>query len=268
MTIKIFRVFIILLILSAGIQITGYSQLYFPEDMINIKGRLIDEITKEGIGYANVINLRIRGGTMSDANGNFSVQADPKDTLTFKSLSYKNKRVPVSEIVTGSNGSTTIMMSPVRILIDQVEVKGEGPKVNMSGIPIGKSVAVPVELRSDYFAEKPKVLSAIFRPLSFVSYHLSKSEKEKRTVLSTLRTEREWEILSLVYNKEVIQRISGFKGDALENFVLFCNAFNNLPVNANSYDVEKRIREMIKEYNAEQLKGRFIGNLKSTNLGY
>ena len=222
--------------------------MFFPEDMVNVKGQVIDEVTKEGVGYAQVLNMRIRGGTMTDASGKFSVQADPMDTLTFKSLNYKDKRVPVSAIFSTENGETKIALSPIRILLNQVEVEGTGPKVNMSGIKVGKSVDVPVELRSDYFASKPKALTAVVKPMSFISYYLSKDEKEKRTALSAIHSEKDWQILSLVYNKDVIEKISGFQGDALEDFMLYCNAFNHLPINSSTYDVEKRIRQLLIEY--------------------
>ena len=249
MVIKYSKVALLVLLFTAGFRMKADCQLFFPEDMVNVKGQVIDEMTKEGVAYAQVLIMRIRGGTMTDATGKFSIQADPMDTITFKSLNYKDKRVPVSAIVKNENGIARIMLAPVRILLNQVEVEGTGkPKVNLSGIPIGKSVDVPVELRSDYFATKPTALTAIFRPLSFVSYHLSKSEKEKRTTLSAIHSERDWQILSLVYNKDVIRRISGFKEEALEDFMLFCNAYNGLPVNATSYDVEKRIRELMEEY--------------------
>ncbi len=248
MAIKTVRIIVIFLLISAGFQIQAYCQLYFPEDMINIKGQVIDEVTKEGIGYVQVLNLRIRGGTMADALGNFSIQADPSDTLTFKSMGYKEKKIPVAVIIASGSENAKITLSAVRILVGQVDVEGTAPKVNMSGIPVGKPVNVPVELRSDYFASKPTTLTAIFRPLSFLSYHLSKSEKEKRITLAAIRSERDWQILSLVYNKDVIGRISGFTGEALEDFMLFCNAYNGLPVNATSYDVEKRLNELLIEY--------------------
>ncbi len=242
------RIAAIILIISLVFNSLGYCQLFFPEDMINVKGQVIDELTKEAVGYVQVLNMRIRGGTMTDANGNFSVQADPMDTLTFKSLNYKDKKVPVNTIIHTENGVAKISLSPTRILLGQVEVESSGPKVNMNGIKIGKSVSVPVELRSDYFASKPKTFTALTKPLSFVSYYLSKDEKEKRATLTAIHSEKDWQILSLVYNKDVIQKVSGFEGDALEDFMLYCNAFNGLPINASTYDVEKRIRELLIEY--------------------
>ncbi len=248
MTTKYIRIVSIILLFIAGFQFTGYCQLYFNEDMVNVKGEVIDEMTKEPVGYVQVLNMRVRGGTMTDAAGKFSIQADPSDTLTFKSLNYKDKKIAVKEIFNTENGISKIELSPVKILLGQVEVTSSAPKVNMTGIPMGKSVDVPVELRSDYFASKPKTLTAISKPLSFISYYLSKDEKEKRATLTAIHSERDWKILSLVYNKEIIEKVSGFKGDALEDFMLFCNAFNALPVNASNYDVEKRIRELMIEY--------------------
>lgn len=254
MVLKSVKIAAIIFLFSFGFSFTANCQLYFAEDMINVKGQLIDAITKEGVGYAQIINMRVRGGTMADALGNFSIQADPSDTLTFKSLSYKDRKVPVSEIIGSGKETAKIALSPIRILLGEVAVESSGPKVNMTGIPVGKSVSVPVELRSDYFASKPSTLTAVFKPMSFLAYHFSKEEKEKRATLTAIRSERDWRILSLVYNKDVIQRVSGFTGDGLEDFMLFCNAFNALPINATSYDVEKRIRELMVEYVAWQLK--------------
>jgi hypothetical protein len=254
MALKFFKITAIILFFSFGFQPRAHCQLYFAEDMINVKGQLIDAVTKEGVGYAQILNMRVRGGTMADAFGTFSIQADPSDTLTFKSLGYTDKKVPVREIVGSGNEVVKILLSPVRILLGEIAVEGTGPKVNMNGIPVGKSVAVPVELRSDYFASKPKTLTAIFKPMSFLAYHFSKDEKEKRATLVAIRSERDWQLLSLVYNKDVIQKISGLSGDALEDFMLYCNAFNALPINASNYDVEKRIRELMGEYIAWKLK--------------
>jgi len=246
----------LILLFSAGFQFKAHCQLFFPEDMVNVKGQVVDEITKEGVINAQVLNMRVRGGTMTDAFGKFSIQADPMDTLTFKSLNYKDKRVPVSAIFTGENGVPKITMSPTRILLDQVEVNSSAPKINLYGIPGGKSSTVPQELRSDYFGSRPKNITAVVKPISFLSYYLSKDEKEKRTALNAIHTEKDWQILSLVYNRDVIQKISGLKDDALDDFMLYCNAFNKLPTNATTIEVEQRIRELLVEYNEKKSKAK------------
>ena len=254
MAIKNFIIAALVLLFSAGFQFRAHCQLFFPEDMVNVKGQVIDEITKEGVVNAQVLNMRVRGGTMTDAFGKFSIQADPMDTLTFKSLNYKDKRVPVSAIFSGENGIPKITMSPTRILLDQVEVNSAAPKINLYGIPTGKSSTVPQELRSDYFGTRPKNITAVVKPISFLSYYLSKDEKEKRTALNSIHTEKDWQILSRVYKRDVSEKISGLKGDALDDFMLYCNAFNKLPTNATTIEVEQRIRELLVEYNEKHSK--------------
>ncbi len=248
----LFRASVLLITLTFAMLQKSVAQLYFPEDMVQVSARLIDQVTKEAIPYANVINQRIRGGTMTDANGLFSLQADPTDTLTFKSLGYKELKVPVSNILAQNQDSAVVFLSSIRYLIDQVDVTAEGLKVNMSGMtPQKQPSQIPAELRSD-FSKKPTALTAVFNPTSFLYYKFSKSEKEKRATLAAMRTDREWTIFSLVYNKDVLQRITGLTGDALDDFMVYCNANNTLHYSASTYEVEVMVRAIFDQYKKDK----------------
>ncbi len=238
-----------LIVLVCGFSQTGYSQLYFPEDMVKITAQVLDDLTAQPIPYVNVINQRVRGGTMTDKDGKFALQADPIDTLTFKSLGYIDKKIPVSDLL---KQNAVVTMAPVRYQLDGVEITGESRKVNMTGIPIGKMSTVPIELRGE-FAAKPKLLTALFHPTSFLYYKFSKDEKEKRNTLVAIKTEREWQLFSLVYNKEIAERITGLHGDDLDNFMVYFNAFSNLRFSATTYEVEKRLKEVFAEYKEKEV---------------
>lgn len=230
--------------LTFGLSLSGFSQVYFPEDMVKVSAQVLDDMTGVPVPYVNVINQRVRGGTMCDKEGKFTLQADPIDTLTFKSLGYLDKRIPVSELM---KENAVVTMAPVRYQLGGVEITGEGPKVNMSGIPVGKMSTVPIELRGE-FASKPKLLTAIFHPTSFLYYKFSKEEKEKRNTLMAIKTDREWQLFSLVYNKEIASRVTGLQGDELDNFMVYFNAYSNLRFSATTYEVEKRLKEVFAEY--------------------
>jgi hypothetical protein len=58
---------------------SSFAQVYFPEDMVKVSAQLLDDLTAQPIPYVNVINQRVRGGTMTDKEGKFSLQADPTD---------------------------------------------------------------------------------------------------------------------------------------------------------------------------------------------
>jgi hypothetical protein len=245
---KYFRTIILFMILSLGYSLQVAAQLYFPEDMVKVSGQLIDESNGENIAYAQVINLRVHGSTISDTKGNFSIQADPSDTLTIRLLGYKDKVIPVKEVLAKSKENTKIALTPIKFPIDQVEVQGHQIKMNLNGIPMGKTNSVPSELRSEDYDSKPGILKAITNPISYLHYNLSSNEKEKRTTLAAIHSERQWQILSLIYNKDVVQRITFLTGEKLDDFMVYCNAYNGLQPNATTYDVEKRVKDLYAEY--------------------
>src|SRR5665647_587038 len=242
-----FKKWLFLAVLTCGLSVSGYSQVYFPEDMVKVAAQVRDDLTGLVIPYVNVINQRVRGGTMTDKEGKFTLQADPTDTITFRSIGYIDKKVPVSEMV--ANENATVTMAPVRYQLEGVEITGQSQKVNMSGLlDNAKNMSkIPVELRGE-FATKPKVLTAIFHPTSFLYYKYNKEEKSKRNTLVAIRTEREWQLFSLVYNKEIAERLTGLQGDELDNFMVYFNAYSNLLFSATTYEVEKRVREVFAGY--------------------
>lgn len=244
--------FLLLLILSCGLSMSSFAQVYFQEDMVKVSAQVRDDMTGLAIPYANVINQRVRGGTMTDKEGKFSLQADPIDTLTFRSIGYVEKKVPVTEIFNIENA--TVTLSPVRYQLEGVEITGRGPKVNMSGLlDHAKMDTTPIELRGE-FNKKPGILAAIVHPTSYLYYKFNKGEKEKRHTIAAIRTEREWQLFSLVYNKEIAARLTGLKGEELDNFMVYFNAYSNLLFSASTYEVEKRVKEVFAEYKEKKLK--------------
>jgi hypothetical protein len=243
-----FRTFILLtgLLLVFSHHVKG--QLYFPEDMVNVTGQVVDENTGEKIPYAQVLNFRVRGSTMTDVNGKFSIQADPSDSLTFKILGYKDKIIPVKEVLSMSAQNKNIALTQIKYSIDSVQVEAQQLKMNLSGIPRGKSSKLPTELRSEDFDSNPGLLTVVIKPLSYLHYKLSSSEKEKRSTLAAIYSEQQWKILSLIYNKDLIQRLTFLTGDKLDDFMVYCNAYSGLAPNSTTYEVEKRIKDLYIEY--------------------
>lgn len=235
---------IVFLLLITGINQLSFGQLYFPEDMVKITGQVIDSSTGGNLGNVQILNYRVHGGTMTDSNGKFSIQADPSDTLTFKLLGYQEKKIPVKEFL--EKELQRIALNILRYDIPEVQVEGKAMPLNL-GLGAKKN-PLPSELRSEDFSSKPGVLSAIFNPLGFMHYHLSKSEKEKRIMIATIHSEREWQLLSLLYNKDVVQRITSLKGDDLDDFMVYCNAYSGLKANASTYEVNKTIKDLFVEY--------------------
>ena len=238
-----FIVLLITLVIGSGKK--SFGQLYFPEDMVRISGQVADSSSGEGLSNVQVLNFRVHVGTMTDGSGKFSIQADPSDTLTFKLLGYEERKIPVKELL-NSKEDQKIALKVIRYAIPGVEVQGKAIHMNL-GLG-GKENPLPSELRSEDFASKPTLLSAVFKPLAFMHYKLSRSEKEKRATLAAIYSERDWQILSLVYNKEIVQKLTSLTGEDLDDFMVYCNAYSDFKVNATTYEVYKKIKDLFIEY--------------------
>ena len=89
------RALILFTALFLGYRFQVNGQLYFPEDMVKVNGHVVDESTGDKIPYVQVVNFRVHGSTMTDVDGNFTIQADPSDTLTFKIFVIFAKTFPL-----------------------------------------------------------------------------------------------------------------------------------------------------------------------------
>jgi hypothetical protein len=236
------------------------AQPYFPEDMIEVSGKLIDTETGDIVPYAHIVNQRVHGGTISDQDGVFSVQADPADTLTVNAMGFKTMKIIVADYLKKNKKIVIYKMAPIRYLVGEVKVTGKNQKLNLYGVPQGNESKVPVELRSDDFNKKPHWTSAIFQPLSFLHYKLNKHEKSKRKAMAAIITESQWDKFKLVYNKDILHRITGLEGDTLDDFMIYCNIHMNLYYSATSLEVDQRVRELFKQYKADKMPSDSVTN--------
>jgi len=59
--------------------------------LVRLKGRLVSASDSSGIPYANIVNPRYRGGTITNADGYFSLEALNIDSLIVTSVGYEKK---------------------------------------------------------------------------------------------------------------------------------------------------------------------------------
>ena len=92
------------------LSISGLAQ---SQDSLRIKGRVIDQETREALPYANVVLKQTKVGVNTDLNGEFElefpnrVQVDPRDTLEVSSLGYSTSIVILENLKEYAHGTTT-----------------------------------------------------------------------------------------------------------------------------------------------------------------
>jgi len=107
-----------------------------------MKLRLTDNITGQAIAYANIGIIEKNIGTVSDADGYFSLSAHPDDLVTIYSIGYEQISLPAKDLLDRTNcklNPTDYQLSTVEIQASRFykEAKTLGPKNKKRGDSIG-----------------------------------------------------------------------------------------------------------------------------------
>lgn len=219
--------------------------------LIRLKAQVISQADSTPVPYANIINYRNRSGASTNVNGHFSLEMLNIDTLVISAMGFKTRSVRIPRFFSPEN-TLLILLEPVVYPLSEVQISGDKSRVNMDGIPIGKQSDIPTELRGDAFNERPPVIAALFNPLSYWQYYLSRREIEKRKVREAVALEKNWEMHSRNYNKEVVMLLTGLNEQQADDFMIWFNAQNVLPYTSTEYEVCAAIREYFMLYVREK----------------
>ena len=137
-------------------------------------------------------------------------------------------------------------------MINEVTVTKDLEMRRRLGLPDPEPLNIPTELRGDAFNEKPPWFAAFLTPISFLQYHTSKREKEKREIRKVIQNNEEWLTFSTYHNLENIIRITNLHGIEADQFMMYCNLNNRLPFFAGQMEIEFQIMDLFFKYKKEQ----------------
>ncbi len=217
---------------------------------LRLKARIINLADKLPVPYAHVVNPRTHGGTTTNIEGYFTIDMLNIDSLKISAVGFVDETVGIPP-THREDSVLTILLQPVVFPINEVTVTGEKQKVNLGGDQYGKPTDVPTELRGDAFNKKPPVLAALFNPVSYWQYYLSKKEKRKRAVRQAVALEKNWELHSQNYNKEKVMMLTGMNESQADEFMIWFNSKQVLAYTSSDYEVRATIREYFEIYKRE-----------------
>lgn len=241
---------LLLLVLMLPRELKAQDEIIDPV-LIFLKAKLVSKDDGSPVPYAHVVNLRTRGGTTTDAQGFFSMQMLNVDSLGISAMGYMREYIGIPYTYK-DDSVITLYARPLRIAIGEVKVTGEAKKVNMDGVATGKPSDIPAELRGDAFNKKPSVLAAIFSPASFLQYHLSNREKQKREVRAAMISDAQWQYLSQYYNKDMVMALTGLNTADADTFMIYFNQKQVLTQHSREYDVREAILKQYELYLKEK----------------
>lgn len=230
---------LILLLFAGHTSLAQTDPLLVDPILVRLKGRIINAADSSGVPYANIVNNRYRGGTITNNDGYFTLDVLNIDSLIVTSVGYEKKVIYIPHKYMGQE-VLTFTLNPVSYAVGEVEIKGERPSLDL-GLGTGKPVEIPIELRGDAYNEKPPIISALFNPISYWQYHLSRREREKRDVREAMALTQNWEMHSQNYNKEMVMMLTGTREAEADSFMVWFNAQNVLPYTSTEYEVRASI---------------------------
>ena len=206
--------------------------------LIELKARILSTADSSAVPYANIILHRTHSGTITNSDGYFSLEMLNIDSLEVTSVGFKKTILKIPSYYTGFE-TLTFYMEPVLYNVGEVTVQGKAQSLEY--FDHGQPIDLAPELRGDAFNEKPPIIAAFFNPISFWQYHLSKREKEKREVREQMAIQKNWEMHSKNYNKEMVMKLTGFNEAYADTFMIWFNSKNVLPYTSNEYQVRESI---------------------------
>ena len=247
---QLIYIFTILLTGLTGLAQNRHDDLIDPV-LLHLKGKLISKDDGSPVPYAHVVNMRTHGGTTTNVMGHFSMEVLNVDSLAISAVGFVTEYIHIPHFHK-EDSLLVIGLRPIRYAIGEVKVTGEANKVNMDGISTGKPVNIDPELRGDAYNTKPPWYAAVFSPASFLQYHLSKREKQKREARAAIITDQQWEYLSQFYNKKMVMTLTGLNEMEADSFMIYFNAKSVLTPHSREYDVRAAIITQFNLYQKEK----------------
>lgn len=243
---KLLLIFFVVSAMSIGKADGQEVELY----LANIKGRVVSIDDQTPVSYAHIINQRVRGGTTTNADGNFAIQIFTEDTLIIKSMGFIDYKFYLTEFP--PQDFYLIKMVPVRHMLGEVTVTEKNRLKESLGLPESKNLDIPIEFRGEAFNEKPTVWNAILNPVSYAQYFLSDKEKRKRSMLQIISDDKQWNTFAIYHNLVTIKKLTGLDGDEADDFMIYCNINNRLPYTASQLEIEFQIMDLYFKYKKEK----------------
>jgi hypothetical protein len=241
---------LILLLLLSG-QISGQDYDLIDPFPVKLQALVISSADSSAVPYASVVLNRTHSGTVTNDEGFFSLEMLNIDSLIISSVGFQKSVIKIPNNYNGNN-VLVFVLEPIVYLIGEIQVKSDRPAVDL-GLGTGKPSDIPPELRGDAFNEDPPVLAAVFSPVSYMQYYLSRREKRKREIREAILEEQYWDMHSKNYNKEKVMFLTGMTDAQADSFMVWLNSLDVLPYTSTEYEVRVAIKEYFEIYKQEGL---------------
>ena len=231
------------------------------------RGRIIDGDTGEPVPNAVVALYRTMIMYSSDIDGIVRLRLQKNDSVRVVVLGFAGETFRINELQADSTGHSIMKIYRVSYQLKEVTVKGYRGLLNPMIFPnfddgkpklqtnfhyenIGTKMS-GLPPNEQFFPENPPILAALISPATYLYARFSKEQKSLRKLQEAKYHANIEERLKDYISPEALAVISGYEGDELEKFIVYCNANLRLYQNDTGASVTAKIMSILEKFKAE-----------------
>ena len=203
----------------------------------------------------------------ADIEGIVRLRLQENDSIRVVVLGYSAETFRIKNLQKDSTGHAILKVYPVSFLLKEVTVKGhkgflnphifpkfeeDKPKINMHlpadiGSRMSKKDTIPKQLIEDEF-HVLELLGVFVSPVSYIYSKFSKEEKQLTMLHNAKYHQYNENRLKEFISPEAIASITGYEGEELQKFIIYCNANLTITHNDNGASITTKIEGIFEKY--------------------
>jgi len=237
-------------------SITAFSQQNIVSKRIH--GTVVNSSTTFPLQDANIININKVKGTVTNARGNFDIDAEVNDTLHITMIGFQSLRVRVTNDWV-KNGNAKIELTEKAIALEEVVVRKynltgylevdtklipdqENFRYSISGLPQGYEAG---EYSPKAFS---RVMNSIFNPADMLYNFFGNKPKELRKLKEMKKDNTVKALLETKFDRETIAVLLGIDKKDIPEILQHCNYSEAFIQTANDLQILDAISQCYEQY--------------------
>lgn len=224
-----------------------------------VSGTIITDVSQQPVQGVNIININRVKGTITDAKGNFTIEAVANDTLHISYIGFQSIKVRVTNDWIRFKNVAKIPLTERAYTLDEVVID----KYHLTGFLPIDSKLVPIKENYRYNiaglslgyeggenspSAFKRVLSTMFNPADLLHSMFGKKGQEMRRLREMKKDDTVRNALASKFDRETLAALLGVTKEDIADILEHCNYSETFIATANDLQIMDAISGCYEEY--------------------